>query len=499
MALPKIDPIETEFEIPVKEGTVEVKKGKQGRGPDKGNRAPAGFRKAVEEIAQIIFSKTRISVEGAARSVVPSIPRLLQEIGEDIRTGSVEKFKVSIEKLENIVNKLGLDLGKYNKDLANFLKQRQENLIKSEERIYEIREKGAKAEINQITGQIDYLSREEIKQRRDTLKETLIELKVLEKEKNKQEKQLQESRFLSEEEIESKKKFVSMSYEAIKNLQTTKETLMKTLNIQSEEDLPSTGFFSGFGRGSRNRDRGGGEGIRGYVPSFIMDIGDAFTQQITGFFEPLRTLKDIFLDILKPLKIFKTLLGPIVTSMKGLLIQLGRQIKTGIALVAVNLMRILTDKKVLLALLGIGAFFGIKNAIQGTGTKNLNKRSDELDKQGKSIQAENIKQMGSESPEYIGSDGQKQLKFGEAQTIEQIDERRNFPFKTQGKDPSTIPGTYAYKMKELRSEDRTTRANIATNATVSNVQTQNSSAVTNLSTGDVSNSKNAWFNQVGSF
>ena len=132
MALPRIDPIETEFEIPVKEGTVEVKKGKQGRGPDKGNRAPAGFRKAVEEIAQIIFSKTRISVEGAARSVVPSIPRLLQEIGEDIRTGSVEKFKVSLEKLENIVNKLGLDLGKYNKDLANFLKQRQENLIKSE-------------------------------------------------------------------------------------------------------------------------------------------------------------------------------------------------------------------------------------------------------------------------------------------------------------------------------------------------------------------------------
>jgi len=497
MALPKIDPIETEFEIPVKEGTVEVKKGKQGRGPDRGSRAPAGFKKVVEEIAQIIFSKTRISVEGAARSVVPSIPRMLQEIGEDIRTGSVEKFKISLEKLENIVNKLGLDLGKYNKDLANFLKQRQENLIKSEERIYEIREQGAKAEINQITGQIDYLSREEIKQRRETLRETLIEMKQLEKEKTKQEKKLQESRFLSEEEIESKKKFVSMSYDTLKTMQTQKETLMRTLNIQSEEDLPSTGFFSGFGKG--NRDRGGGEGIRGYVPSFIMDIGDAFTQQITGFFEPLRTLKDIFLDILKPLKIFKTLLGPIVTSMKGLLIQLGRQIKTGIALVAVNLLRILTDKKVLLALLGIGAFFGIKNAIKGKGTENLNKRSDELDKQGKSIQAENIKQMGSERPEYIGSDGQKQLKFGEAQTIEQIDERRNFPFKTQGKDPSTIPGTYAYKMKELRSEDRTTRANIATNATVSNVQTQNSSAVTNLSTGDVSNSKNAWFNQVGSF
>src|SRR6056300_181217 len=296
MALPVIDNLETEFDVPNE---------RRGRGP----RAPSGFKKAVEEIAQVIFSKTRISVEGAAKAVVPSIPRMIQDISDDIRTGSIEKFKVSLEKLENIIDKLGIDLGKYNKGLANFLKQRQENLIKSEERIVEIREQGAKAEINQITGQIDYLSREEIKQRRETLRETLIEMKQLEKEKTTQEKKLQESRFLSEEEIENKKKFVSMSYETLKNMQTQKETLMRTLNIQSEEDLPSTGFFSGFGKSKR--DRGGGEGIRGYVPSFIMDISDAFTQQITGFFEPIRILKDLFLDILKPLKIFKTLLEPI--------------------------------------------------------------------------------------------------------------------------------------------------------------------------------------------
>jgi len=496
MALPVIEPLQSEFEVPVKDGTVEVKKNK-GRGPDKGPRAPAGFKKAVEEIAQIIFSKTKISVEGAAKSVVPSIPRMIQEISDDIRTGSVEKFKISLDKLEKITEKLGIDLGKYNKDLANFLKKRQENLIRSEERIYEIREQGAKAEINQLTGQIEYLSREEIKTRRDSLRETLIELKVLEKEKNKQEKQLQESRFLSEEEIESKKKFVSMSYEAIKNLQTNKETLMKTLNIQSEEDLPSTGLFSGFGRG--NRDRDSGEGIRGYVPNFLLEIADNIKAQVTGFIDPIIMLKDIFFDILKPLKIFKTLLGPIVVSMKGLLVQLGRQIKTGIALVAVNLLRILTDKKVLLGLLALGAFFGIKKAIKGKGTENLNKRSDELDSQGKGIQAQNIKEMGKERPEFIGSDGQKQMKFGEAQTIEQIDERRNFPFNNQGKDPSLIPGTYAYKMKEMRTKDRESRTNIATNTNVTNVQSQNTNSTSNLNTGNVSVSKDAWFNQVGSF
>ena len=199
MAVPKIDPLELEGS-------------KGGRG-GRENRAPSGFKKAVEEIAQIIFSKTKISVEGAAKSVVPSIPKMIQQISDDIRTGSIEKFKVSLDKLENIIDKLGLDLGKYNKNLANFIQQRQEKLIKSEEQISEIREKGAKAEINQITGEIQFLSREEIKQRRDTLKETLIEMKNVEKIKTKQEKQLQESRFLSEEEIKSKKQFVSESYE----------------------------------------------------------------------------------------------------------------------------------------------------------------------------------------------------------------------------------------------------------------------------------------------
>ena len=491
MALPKIDPVETEFEIPVKEGTVEVKKG---RGPDKGSRAPAGFKKAIEEIAQVIFSKTRISVEGAAKSVVPSIPRMIQDISDDIRTGSIEKFKVSLEKLENIVDKLGIDLGKYNKGLANFLKQRQENLIKSEERIVEIRQQGAKAEINQITGQIDYLSREEIKQRRETLRETLIEMKQLEKEKTTQEKKLQESRFLSEEEIENKKKFVSMSYETLKNMQTQKETLMRTLNIQSEEDLPSTGFFSGFGKSKR--DRGGGEGIRGYVPSFIMDISDAFTQQITGFFEPIRILKDLFLDILKPLKIFKGLLTPILDGFKKLGSVVGKLIKSGLRLVAVNILRVLTSGPVIASLLLlttalVGAYLLSK------AKENVEKKASMYDNQGMKNVGQNIRENLKERPEYIGSDGQKQLKFGEAQTIEQIDERKNFPFKTQGKDPSLIPGTYAFKVREMQEAKSRTSVNNAVKTDVSNTSVQSKTDNMTIVSGGTSNDRNYWFNHIG--
>jgi len=492
MALPVVDNLETEFDVPSE---------RRGRGPDRGPRAPSGFKKAVEEIAQVIFSKTRISVEGAARAVVPSIPRMIQDISDDIRTGSVEKFKVSLEKLESIISKLGLDLNKYNKDLAGFLKQRQENLVKSEEKVREIREQGAKAEINQITGEIDFLSRAEIKQRRDTLRETLINIKDLEKEKNKEEKKLQESRFLSEEEINTKKQFVEKSYDTLKELETNKQTLMRTLNIQSEEELPSTSFFGRFRRPASRNDRQGGEGIREYVPNLLLDIGDAFKQQITGFFEPLVMLKDTFLDILKPLKIFKKLLGPIVTSMKGLLVQLGRQIKTGIALVAVNLLRILTDKRVLIGLLAVAAALGIKKLIDVAGEKvseNIEEKATGYDEKGMTNVGTNIRELAKEKPEFIGSDGQKQLTFGEAQTAEQIDERRNFPFAAK-KDPSLVPGTYAYKMKQLEKSESGSKTSIASNTSVSNVQSSNTSSTTNLSTGNVANDKNAWFNQVGSF
>ena len=74
----EIAPLSTEFDVPSKKGT---------RGPDKGPRAPAGFKKAIEEIAQVIFSKSKISVEGATAAVVPSIPKLIADISNDIRTG----------------------------------------------------------------------------------------------------------------------------------------------------------------------------------------------------------------------------------------------------------------------------------------------------------------------------------------------------------------------------------------------------------------------------
>ena len=353
-----IAPLSSEFDLPSKKGT---------RGPDKGPRAPSGFKNAIEEIAQVIFSKTKISVEGAAAAVTPNIPKLIADISNDIRTGSVEKFRISLEKLEKLVDNLGLDLRKYNKGLADFLRKRQENIVTSETKILDLREQGAKVEIDQVSGNINVLSKEEIKQRTDTLKQTLISLERTKKAKDREEKILQKRSSLSEQEIETKKKTVEQPYENIKTLEEQKQNLMKVLNIQSEEDLPSTGFFSRFKRRGGGDRRGGGEGIREYTPGFVMEIFDSFTDQIRGFMEPFMILKDVVFDLLKPLKLLGKLFMPLLKGFGRLIKTIGLQVLSGMALVAVNLLRILTDKKVLLALAAsavvIGGFLGLKKIV----------------------------------------------------------------------------------------------------------------------------------------
>ena len=338
----EIAPLNTEFDVPVKGEST-------------------GFKKAIEEIAQVIFQRTKISLEGSARAVMPSIPVMLSEIADDIREGSVEKFKISLEKLEKITGKLGIDLGKYNKDLAKFLDDRSKNTIESERKIIEMREKGAKAEINEITGKINVLSRAEIKQRTETLRQVLKDTKRIKREKEKEEKQVQKSAFLSEAEIEVKKEFIEKSYEQLQDLETRKETLKSTLGIESDEDLPGTGFFN-FGGGSSNRGGGMGDSIREYTPDFLMNFFDDIKGQLTGFIEPFFILKDVVFDLLKPLKIFGKLFKPLLAGMGRLIKAIGLQIMSGLALVAVNLLRILTDKKVLIGLAAMAAILGLKSA-----------------------------------------------------------------------------------------------------------------------------------------
>jgi len=483
MALPTVN---------IMEDGVTLDTNKRTRGPDKGPRAPVGFKKLIEEVAQTIFSQTRISVEGATKSVIPSIPLMIQDISDDIRTGSIEKFKLSLNKLEKLIDTLGIDLKKYNKGLAQFLDNRQKSLVESQEKIIEIRQKGATAEIDTITGTINYLSREEIKLKNDELVKTLADINKLKRDKDREEKKLQTSRFLSEEEIKTKKQFVEDSYNTLETLEKSKVKLMETLNVKNEDNLPRPGLFSRV----RGRVQRAGEGVREYTPDFILNIFDQFTNTIKSFFDPLIMLKDIVFDILKPLKIFNKLLGPIVSSMGKYLKVIGRQIVSGLALVAVNLLRILTDKKVLIGLLAVAGALGLKKLIEVAGDKvkgNVEEKAKEQEKAGNIRQATNIRESLKEKPEYLDSRGNV-IKFGEAKSPERI--KNDFLPMTKKPDSFKIkPGSYEDKMLKQESKSNITNTNAISN-NLSNVQTQNTASVANVSTSGVSRKTENWVDAV---
>ena len=486
----EIAPLSTEFDVPNKRGT---------RGPDRGPRAPSGFKKAIEEIAQVIFSRTKISVEGAAAAVTPSIPKLIADISNDIREGSVEKFKISLSKLEKLIDSLGLDLKKYNKNLADFLKKRSDKIVKNEEKILDLRQRGAKVEVDQVSGDINILSREEIKQRTDTLKQTLISLEKTKKAKDKEEKILQKRSSLSEEEIETKKKNVQQSYENIKILEEQKQNLMNTLNIESEEDLPRTSFFDRFKRRGDGDQRGGiGEGIRDFTPNFIQEIVGSFADQIRGFMEPFVIMKDVVFDLLKPLKLLGKLFMPLIRGFGRLIKTIGLQIMAGMALVAVNLLRILTDKKVLIGLGALAALFGLKKLLTPDKEKEA---KDAQEGKGKFQSLDEMSdedfntQFGGDNVPTISADESRKQRI-----INSGDPRlrnsANFDFVNN-----------RYKSEEDRNVDVKTllrpgeenlfKGNtIASNTNVNNSQTDMNSTVNNIVAPEVANNKNTWANTI---
>jgi len=113
---------------------------------------------AVGEIGKAIFQQVNVSVESAAKMVVPNVAEMVSEITEDIKSGSLIQFQEALKKIDTLVNKLGVDINQYSKELGDFLKMRQEKSIKSEETVNQLREKNIMAQVNQM-GEVEILNK----------------------------------------------------------------------------------------------------------------------------------------------------------------------------------------------------------------------------------------------------------------------------------------------------------------------------------------------------
>jgi len=301
----------------------------------------------ISDIATAVFKSAKISMESAAKAVVPSVPEMVNEVLDDLKSGSIQKFNLAMDKLDKLVNKLGIDLRQYNKELANFAARREEKITKSEEKIQLLKEKNIIAEIEK-SGDIKILSNRDIETKKDNLKLLEKNIAKLEKSIEKDRKLLQESDKLKTKAQANKKEEVKQNILKLNNMKKERETEKQILGERGEQQ---PGILQ---RGRENVSNF----VEEYVPAPIADIGN---MMVEGFMAPINAVKDLgksFGQLLKPLKLLKPLFTGLIGSLKKFALGLKASIVSFLPFLAIAGLVVLALGGLYLMLKKAQEFFG---------------------------------------------------------------------------------------------------------------------------------------------
>ena len=264
----------------------------------------------ISEIATAVFKSAKITTEAAAKfAVAPSVPQMVDDVLDDLKSGSIDKFNKAMDKLDKLVRVLGIDLKKYNKELANFAEKREQKIIKSEEKIQTLRENNIVADITKA-GDIKVLSQKEIENKQDDLRDTEKRIKDLEKKIAKDTKQVQDPGLfdnkLNTTAQFNKKEEIKRDSEELEQKKKERDKAKDVLGSRGEE---KPGIFQ------RARE-GTGNFVDEYIPDQIRDVASAFTEGLTAPFSAIKELGMGFAQMLKPLKLLRPLFTGIVGGLK---------------------------------------------------------------------------------------------------------------------------------------------------------------------------------------
>ena len=264
----------------------------------------------VSQIAQAVFKSAKISSEAAAKfAIAPSVPQMVDDVLEDLKSGSIQKFNRAMDKLDKLVRVLGIDLKKYNKELANFAEKREQKIIKSEEKIQTLRENNIIADITKA-GDVKVLSQKEIENKQDDLRDTEKRIKDLEKKIAKDTKQVQDPGFfdkkLNTTAQFNKKEEIKRDSEELEQKKKERDKAKQVLGDRGEQQP---------GMIQRARE-GAGNFADEYIPDQIRDVAGAFTEGLTAPFTAIKELGMGFAQMLKPLKLLRPLFGGLVGTLK---------------------------------------------------------------------------------------------------------------------------------------------------------------------------------------
>ena len=301
----------------------------------------------ISDIATAVFKSAKISMESAAKAIVPSVPAMVDEVLDDLKSGSVQKFNLAMDKLDRLVTKLGIDLRQYNKELANFAAKREEKIIKSEEKIQLLKEQNIIAEIEK-SGDIKILSNKDIETKKDNLKLLEKNIANLEKSIEKDRKLLQESNKLKTTAQANKKEEVKQNILKLDDMKKQRDAEKQILGERGEQQ---PGIFQ---RGRENVSNF----VEEYVPAPIADIGN---MMVEGFMAPINAVKDLgksFGQLLKPLKALRPLFTGLLGSLKKFALALKASIVSFLPFLAIAGLVVLALGGLYLMLKKAQEFFG---------------------------------------------------------------------------------------------------------------------------------------------
>ena len=266
-------------------------------------------QKVISEIATAVFKSAKVSLDSAAKAVIPSVPQMVDDVLEDLKSGSIQKFNLAMDKLDKLVRTLGIDLKKYNKELANFAKRREEKIIKSEEKIQILRENNIIADMDK-SGDVRILSQKEIEKKQDDLRDTEKKIQTLENKIVKDTKQIQNPGLFTKElkttAQANKKEEIKRDTEELEQKKKERDESKQVLGSRGEEQ---PGIFQ------RGRE-GVSNFVDEYVPTPIADVGSAFVEGLMGPVNAVKELGSVFGGLLKPLKLLKPLFTGLLGGLK---------------------------------------------------------------------------------------------------------------------------------------------------------------------------------------
>ena len=168
MALPIIDPLETEFDMPNPRG------GKGGKVVDE------NVKEEIIKLGQAITDKTKSGLETATKMVISNVPSMIADLTKEIESGPVNNFANAMNKLIALVDKLGINLYQYNAELAETVDEFVGTQEKLSQKISDLNEQGIKAVIDESGKSIKILTEQEVQSKiieRNSKVEEVKELK----------------------------------------------------------------------------------------------------------------------------------------------------------------------------------------------------------------------------------------------------------------------------------------------------------------------------------